>query len=192
MAKTNDIRKSINQMDPNTIFPYQGIVPRIHRTAFIAPNATIIGRVEIKEESSVWFNCVIRGDMNEIIIGKKSNIQDGTIIHVDSRTNGTYIGDRVTIGHLALVHACTIGDDCMIGMQATIMDGAVVDDGAIVAAGSLVTPGKRVRTRELWAGSPAKKVRNVEKKDLDMLEYIWPRYVELAREYINNLSDEVQ
>ena len=166
------------------IIPFRGHIPEISKTAFIAPSASIIGDVKIGAGSGVWYNCVLRGDMNEIRIGENSNVQDGTIIHVASLGQGTYIGSRVSIGHLALIHACTIEDDAMIGMQATIMDGAVIEAGALVAAGSLVPPGKRVLKGQMWAGSPAKYMRDVRKSDQGMIDYIWPVYRDLAGEYI--------
>ncbi len=174
---------------PGLILPYRDKMPRIHETAFIAPNAVVIGDVEIGAKSSFWFNCMARGDMNEIRIGENSNIQDGTIIHIDSRSCGTYIGNNVTVGHMCLLHACTLEDNSMIGMQATVMDGAVVESGALVAAGALVPPGKRVGAGELWAGSPARRVRSTGDKEQDMLKYIWPTYVDLSKEYIDAGQD---
>ena len=174
---------------PGLILPYRGKMPIIHETAFIAPNAVIIGDVEIGAHTSIWFNCMIRGDMNEIRIGANTNIQDGTIIHIDSRSCGTIIGDNVTVGHMCLLHACMLEDNCMIGMQATVMDKAVVESGALVAAGALVAPGKRVGTGELWAGSPARRLRATGDKEKDMLEYIWPTYVDLSQEYVDAGQD---
>lgn len=174
---------------PGLILPYKGRLPTIHDSAFIAPNAVIIGDVEIGANTGIWFNCVVRGDMNEIRIGANTNIQDGTIIHVDSRTYPTRIGDSITVGHMCLLHACTLEDGCMVGMQATVMDGAVVEHGALVAAGSLVPPGKKVSAGEVWAGSPARRLRQVGDRDKDMLEYIWSGYVDLAQEYIQAGQD---
>lgn len=168
------------------IIPFRGHHPEISKTAFIAPTASIIGDVKIGSGSGVWYNCVLRGDMNEIHIGENSNVQDGTIIHVASLGQGTYIGSRVSIGHLALIHACTIEDDAMIGMQATVMDGVTVEAGALVAAGSLVPPGKRVMKGQMWAGTPAKYVRDVSESDQGMIDYIWPVYRDLAGEYIDS------
>ena len=174
---------------PGLILPYRGKWPKIHETAFIAPNAVIIGDVEIGEGSGIWFNCVVRGDMNKIRIGSNTNIQDGTIIHIDSRTRPTIIGDNITVGHMCLLHACTLEDNCMVGMQATVMDGAVVETGAMVAAGALVTPGKLVTAGELWAGSPARCVRKTGENERDLLEYIWPTYVALGHEYMDAGQD---
>lgn len=168
---------------PGLILPYKGKTPEIHQSAFIAPNAVVVGDVTIGANTGFWFNCVARGDMNEIRIGANTNIQDGTIIHVDSKTFGTFIGDNVTVGHMCLLHACTLEDNCMVGMQATVMDGSVVESGALVAAGALVPPGKQVKADELWAGSPAKCLRKVNDRQKDMMDYIWPGYVELAQDY---------
>lgn len=166
------------------IHPYRGTLPTISDKAFIASNAIVIGDVEIGEGTSIWYNCVIRGDMDEIRIGKHTNIQDGTIVHVAAEQFGAYIGDEVTIGHMALIHACTLEDGCMVGMQATVMDGSVVESGAIVAAGFLVPPGKRIPANQMWAGSPARFVREVRESDRQMLDYIWPAYEKLSTEYI--------
>lgn len=166
------------------LISFRGIAPQVSETAFIADNARIIGDVRIGGGSSVWYNCVLRGDMNEIRVGENTNIQDGTIIHVDSRNYGTYIRDKVTIGHMALIHACTIEEGAMIGMQATVMDGAVVEEGALVAAGALVPPGKKVLAGQLWAGSPARYLRDVREADQNMINYIWPVYRDLTAEYI--------
>ncbi len=173
----------------DNIISFRGKTPQISDAAFVAPNAQIIGDVVIGKGSSIWYNCVLRGDMNEIRVGEDTNIQDGTIIHVDSRNYGTYIGPKVTIGHMALIHACTLEEGAMIGMQATVMDGSVVEAGALVAAGSLVPPGKRVLSGQLWAGSPARYLRDVRQSDQGMINYIWPVYRDLAAEYIANGLD---
>ena len=167
-----------------TILPFNGIMPKIADDAFIASNAIIIGDVEIGSGSSIWYNCVLRGDMNEIRVGERTNIQDGTIVHVDSQTFGSYIGNDVTIGHLALIHACTLEDGCMVGMNATVMDGAVVETGALVAAGALVAPGKRVTCGQMWAGTPARFARDIRPSDIEMMDYIAPGYEKLGAQYI--------
>ena len=165
------------------ILPFRDKTPRVDETAFIAETAVVIGDVTVGARSSVWYGCVLRGDMNHIRIGDDTNIQDMTMIHVDSQGYPTVIGNRVSVGHMALLHACTLKDDCMVGMRATVMDGAVVEEGALVAAGALVTPGKVVPAGELWAGSPARKVRDVGEGDQKMLDYIWPVYDRLGEEY---------
>lgn len=172
------------------IFPYQGSNPSIAEDAFIAPNATIIGDVVIGVESGIWFNCLLRGDVNEIRVGERTNIQDGTIVHVSGQGQGTYIGDDITIGHMALIHACTLEDGCFIGMKATVMDGAVVQSGAMVAAGALVPPGKRIPAGQLWAGTPARFLRDLGAADLEIISQTSPHYVKLAHRYRKGLSDQ--
>ena len=172
------------------ILPYRGeyhpggIVPTISPKAFIAPGAAVIGDVHIGEDSGVWFGCVIRGDVNSVRIGSRTNIQDGTVIHVTRHTGPTHIGSNVTIGHSALLHACTLEDACFIGMRATIMDGVVVESGAQVAAGALVTPGKRIPAGQLWAGSPAKYFRDLTPEDTAFIPISAENYVKHAREYL--------
>ncbi len=166
------------------IKPYKGIYPRIHPTAFIAENAVIIGDVEIGEDCSIWYNVVIRGDVNYIRIGDRTNIQDGTIIHVTNKTYPTIIGKEVTVGHKVMLHGCTIEDRCLIGMSATIMDGVVVGRESIVGAGALVPPNKRIETRSLWVGSPAKFKRNLKEEEIRWLEKSYKNYIEYKNTYM--------
>lgn len=166
------------------ILPFKGAVPKIAATAFIAPTAAVIGDVVIGAGSSIWFATVVRGDVHEIRIGERTNIQDGTVVHVTRGKSGTYIGSGITIGHGAILHACTLGDDCFIGMGATVMDGVVVESGAMVAAGALVTPGKRVKAGELWAGSPAKFLRPLSDAEIAFFPQSAQGYVDLAAEYL--------
>ncbi|TVR80820.1 MAG: gamma carbonic anhydrase family protein [Rhodospirillales bacterium] len=172
-----------------TILPYRGVVPTVADSVFLAPNATVIGDVVIGADTNIWFGCVIRGDVNIVRIGQRTNIQDGTIVHVSREKFGTFIGDDVTIGHLALIHACTLEDRCFIGMNATVMDGCVVEPEAMVAAGAVVTPGKRVRTGQLWAGTPAKHIRDLSREDRDGMSATAPHYVRLARTYREEAAD---
>jgi len=166
------------------ILPYKGIWPVIDGGVFLAPTATVIGDVEIGPETNIWFGCVVRGDMNVIRIGRRVNIQDLTVVHVDSRKYGTFIGDDVTIGHSAIIHACTLADRSFIGMQACIMDGAVVETGAMVAAGGLITPGKRVKAGQLWAGRPARFVRDCGDQEREMIAHVPPEYRAMAERYL--------
>jgi len=159
--------------------------PILPDDGFIAKNATIIGDVTIAKESNIWFNVVIRGDVNNVVIGQRTNIQDGTVIHVSSTLEGTYIGDDVTIGHQALLHACTIKSGAFIGMQACIMDGATIEEGAMVAAGSLVTPNKCVKSGQLWGGRPARYMRDLTDGEKEMIKHSAKHYVELSNLYIN-------
>ena len=165
------------------ILPHGGKQPKIANDAYIAPTAAVIGDVEIGSRSSIWFNCVVRGDVNEIRIGRGSNVQDGTVIHVDRRKHPTHIGDGVLIGHLCLIHGCTIESNAFVGMKACVMDGVIVESHAMVAAGALVTPGKRVRTGELWAGSPAKKMRDLTIEEIGYIDEAATLYAEYAEQY---------
>jgi len=170
------------------ILPWQGRLPEIDKTAFIAPNATVVGDVTIGAESSVWFGCVLRGDVNEIRIGARTNIQDGTVIHVTRQTFGTYIGSDITIGHAAVLHGCTLEDCCFIGMGAVLLDGVVIEREAMVAAGAVVTPGKRVKSGELWGGNPARLLRPLTEQDRAHFPVSAANYTELAREYRDGLA----
>jgi gamma-carbonic anhydrase len=175
---------------PALIRPHHGVTPTIAVNAFVAETAVVIGDVTIGEQASIWYGCVLRGDGNYIRVGARTNIQDGTIVHVNHEREGaagtrTIIGADVTIGHMALIHACTLEDGCFIGMQACVMDGAVVESGAMVAAGALVTPGKRVKHGELWGGSPAKLMRKLTEAELKYFAYTVEHYVEMAVSYRN-------
>ena len=166
------------------LFPYKNKLPLIGKNVFIAPTAAIVGDVEIGEQSSIWFNCVVRGDVNDVKIGARTNIQDGTVIHVSSKLQGTYIGNDVTVGHMAMLHACTIEDEAFIGMMACVMDGATVEKGAMVAAGALVTPGKRILSGQLWGGSPARFMRELSEEEKKYIPYSAGHYVRLASNYL--------
>lgn len=165
------------------ILPYKGIYPTIAETAFIAPGAVIIGDVEIGEYTNVWPNCVIRGDVNTIRIGARTNIQDGTVVHVTTKTGPTRIGSNITIGHKALLHACILEDNCFVGMGAIAMDHAVVESGGMLAAGALLTAGKRVSGGQLWAGNPAKYFRDLKREESAFIGVSAQNYVDLAAEY---------
>lgn len=164
-------------------FPYFNKLPKISSEAFVAPTASIIGDVTIGKGSSVWFNSVIRGDVEPITIGENTNIQDGTIIHVTRGGGKTIIGNNVTIGHKALIHACHLMDECFIGMGAIVMDKTIVETGAMVAAGSLLTNNKRVRAGEIWAGNPAKFFRNLTKQESEFIMISANNYRRHAEEY---------
>jgi len=165
------------------IRPYKGNMPTIAPDVFIAEGAVVIGDVHIGSESNVWFGCVIRGDVNYIRIGERTNIQDGTVIHVTRKTGPTIIGSGVTIGHSVLLHACAIEDNSFIGMHATVMDRAVVESGAWVAAGALVTPGKRIPKGQIWAGNPARYLRDLSNEEISFIPVSSRNYVELAEDY---------
>jgi carbonic anhydrase/acetyltransferase-like protein (isoleucine patch superfamily) len=165
------------------IRPYKNIIPQIDDTAFVAENAAIIGDVQIGAETGIWYGVTLRGDVNDIKIGARTNIQDGTVIHTSLGVQGTYIGDDVTVGHMALLHACTIGNKAFIGMQSLIMDEVVVEDEAMVAAGSMVTPRKRIPRHQLWGGRPARYMRDMTAEEIDYLQISADRYAALAKEY---------
>ena len=167
------------------ILPYDGKTPKIHDSAFIADNAVIIGDVEIGADSNIWYGCVIRGDVNRVVIGQRTNIQDGSIVH-EARTFGAIIGDDVTIGHMALIHACTLEDSSFVGMKACVMDGAVVESGGMLGAGALLAPNKRVPCGEVWLGQPARFARKIKDAEDEYIGYVAPRYVKLGREYKAN------
>ena len=164
------------------ILPYNGKTPKIHDSAFIAENAVIAGDVEIGPDSNIWYGCVIRGDVNRVVIGARTNIQDGTVVH-EARPHGAIIGDDVTIGHMALIHACTLEDGSFVGMRAVVMDGAVVESGAMLGAGALLAPNKRVPTGEVWLGQPARFARKIQDAEDEYMGYVAPNYVKLGQEY---------
>lgn len=166
------------------ILPFKNIHPTIHETAFIAPGAVVAGDVHIGAESSVWFNVSMRGDVGDIRIGSRSNIQDGSVVHMTSTTQGTYIGDDVTVGHMALLHSCTIEDRVLIGMQSCVMDDVLVETGSMVAAGSLVTPRTVVPSGQLWAGRPARYVRDLTDEEIVHLSKSADDYVRCSRGYM--------
>lgn len=171
------------------IIPYKGIYPKIDSSAFIAPNCSIIGDVTIGKQVGVWFNTVIRGDVEPITIGDYTNIQDGSVIHVTRRKAKTTIGSFVTIGHKALLHGCTVHDYAFIGMGSILLDLAVVEPKAMLAAGSVLTPGKVVKTGELWAGNPAKFMRNLSDEEMNFFAISAENYrihVEEYKAILNN------
>ena len=165
------------------IVPVKGFTPKVASSAFIAVNATLVGDVEIGAHASIWFGVILRGDGPGIRIGENSNLQDGTVVHVAARGLMTIVGRDVTVGHMALLHACEVQDGAFIGMHSTVSDGAVVESQAMVAAGAVVTPGKIVRKGELWAGNPAQKLRDLTEKDYESFRRVVAGYVELAKSY---------
>lgn len=164
------------------ILKFKEFYPKIDTTAWIAPSADLIGNIEIGENSSVWFGCVIRADVNEVKIGKNTNVQDLSCIHTDVDTK-TILGDNVTIGHKVMLHGCTVEDNCLIGMSATILDNAVIGAGSIVGANSLVTSGKVFPPRSLIMGSPAKVVKELTQEDVDKLIVHAGHYVDYKNDY---------
>jgi carbonic anhydrase/acetyltransferase-like protein (isoleucine patch superfamily) len=163
---------------------HRGRTPRVHPTAYIDISAQVIGDVEIGEESSVWMAVVIRGDVNRIRIGRRSNVQDGTVVHVMKDTHATTIGDHVTIGHAAVIHGCTVEDRCLIGMGTILLNGARIGAGSIVAAGTLVVEGMEVPPRSLVMGSPGKVKRALTDAEVAGIQMYADRYVAYRLDYM--------
>ena len=174
----------------NPLRSFKGVLPTLGARAYVDPAATVIGDVVLGDDVSIWPGAVLRGDVNYIRVGARSNIQDGTVVHVTH--DGPYspggfptmIGEGVTIGHAAVIHACTIEDYCLIGMHATVLDGAVVKQYGFVGAGSVVPPGKVVGERELWLGNPAQRVRVLTDAQIEQLHYSAEHYVRLKDVYL--------
>lgn len=162
---------------------YKDKQPQIEATAFVAENATIIGDVTIGAEASVWFNATVRGDVNSVRIGARTNIQDGSVIHVSRNTYSTTLEDEVTVGHNATLHGCYIERGCLIGIGAIILDGVRIGAHSIVAAGSLVTPKTMIAPRSFVVGSPAKVKRQLTDEEVANLERYWRNYVQYTKEY---------
>ena len=150
--------------------------PQIHPTAWVHPMATVIGDVVLGAHVSVWPGAVLRGDCGPIRIGAFTNIQDGTVVHTTQDLSETHVGERVTVGHNAILHGCRIGDDCLVGMHATVLDNAVISHQTIIGAGSVVTVGKQFGPRVMLLGSPARVARELEDKHLVQIDYGWQAY----------------
>jgi len=163
---------------------YKGIKPKIAATAFIEASAQVIGDVEIGEQSSVWFNCVIRGDVYHVRIGHSTNIQDGSIIHVTNGRFPTIIGNYVTVGHGVMLHGCTIKDRSLVGIGSIILDDVEVGEESFIAAGSLVTPGTVIPPRSMVMGSPARVRREVTEQELARIDTHWRHYIEYKNNYL--------
>jgi len=168
----------------NMIYEFLNKSPKFDDSVFVAPSADIIGDVTIGSESSIWFNVTIRGDVNWIEIGEKSNIQDNSCIHVTNQTNPTKLGNQVTIGHNATIHGCTIYDRVLVGIQATILDDVVIEPDVMIAAGSLVPPGKKLESGFLYMGTPAKKVRELTDEEIQHIAQNAENYVKYQRTYL--------
>lgn len=165
------------------ILPHHGKWPKIHETAFVAPSADIVGEVEIGAQSSIWFQVVIRGDVNTIHVGSRTNIQDHSMLHVTRKTSPLKVGDEVTVGHRVMLHGCTVGNRVLVGMGAILLDDCVIGDDSIVAAGALVTKGKTFPPKSLIMGSPAKVARPLNDEELAFLKKSADNYVKDSEEY---------
>jgi gamma-carbonic anhydrase len=165
--------------------PHRGRLPRVHPSAYIDESAQVIGEVEIGEESSLWMSVVVRGDVNWIRVGNRSNIQDGTVVHVMRDTHPTVIGNNVTIGHAAVIHGCTLEDQVLVGMGAIILNGAKVGTGSIVAAGTLIVEGMEIPPRSLVMGSPGKVKRPLRDEEVATIQMYADRYVKYRLDYMS-------
>jgi gamma-carbonic anhydrase len=170
-------------MQGATVISWKNHTPQIAQDVLIASGARLMGQLTIGQLSSIWFNTVLRGDVNYIRIGEKTKIQDNTTVHVNAEKYPTIIGNEVTIGHNAIIHACTIGDCSLIGMGAIVLDGAIIPEQSLVAAGALVPPGKTYPPRSLIVGSPAKVTRPLDAKELAFLAHSAKHYANLAKTY---------
>src|SRR5690606_20952846 len=171
-----------------TILSFGGKAPRIHDSAFIAPGARIVGDVEIGPDASIWYNCVLRGDINRIVVGARSNLQDGTIVHVEGpRTHAeglpTIVGEDVLVGHAAILHGCVLEDHAFVGMGAIVMDSCRVETGAMLAAGAMLTPGRRIPQGKIWAGRPAALLRDLAAEERAAMAEQAQHYVDNARRH---------
>ena len=180
-----------------TILPFEGMEPNIHETAFIAPGARIIGDVTIGAEASIWYNCVLRGDIHRIEVGARSNVQDGSVFHVagprpDTDGSPTLIGEDCVIGHMAVVHGAVLEDRAFVGMGAVAMDDCRIGEGAMLAAGALLSPGKHIPPREIWVGRPARFLRKQDESQVAKIRFQTERYCALARRHMAMLSGKTE
>jgi len=175
---------ALREVFPGALFrPFKGVWPRVAADCFVAPGAVLVGDIQVGAGSSIWYGVVMRGDDHWIRIGTRTNIQDGTVIHVTMTDHPTTIGDEVVVGHGARLHGCTVESRSLIGIGTVVLDGAHVEAEAMVAAGAVLTPRKRVPSRQLWAGSPAKFFRDLTQADVDFTVWDAGHYAGLAKVY---------
>ena len=180
-----------------TLLPFNGKAPIVDPAGFVAPGARLIGDIEIGPEASIWYNCVLRGDVNRVRIGARSNLQDGTVVHVDSPKPGsdsglpTIIGEDVLIGHMAMIHGCILHDRAFVGLGAIVMDGCVIESDAMLAAGAMLTQGKIIPSGQLWAGRPAKYIRDLRAEDLVHMKAGTAHYVDLGKRHFAALKASI-
>jgi len=176
-------------MADGPLYALDGVYPSVDPTAFVAPTAAVIGNVDIGAQASIWFHCVLRGDTNLIRVGPRSNIQDGSVLHVNPGEGmACLIGADVTVGHMAIVHAATLHDRAFVAMSAVVLDGATIEAGGVLAAGAVLTPGKRIGRNELWMGSPAKLARVLSDDEQARFAMTAPLYVANARRFKEGLG----
>lgn len=180
-----------------TLSSYLNVSPTLGARVYLAPSAAVIGKVTIGDDSSIWPMAVVRGDVDSIRIGARTSIQDGSVLHVTH--DGPYrpggrsliVGDDVTVGHRAVLHACTIGNACLIGMGALLLDDVELEDFVMIGAGTLVPPGKKLESRGLYVGSPARRARDLSQKEVEFLTYSAAHYVKVKDNYLRSASDQV-
>lgn len=175
------------------LIPFEGLMPDVDDSAFVADGSQIIGNVTIGPQSSVWYNCVLRGDVNRIVIGARTNIQDGTVIHVDSPKDGgpglpTIIGDDVLVGHMVMLHGSILHDRAFVGLGSIVMDGCTIESDGMLAAGSMLTPGKTILSGELWMGRPAKKLRDMSAEEIARNRLGASHYVVMAQKHMRKAA----
>lgn len=169
--------------DQSNIVPFEGRTPLIASDAFVAPSAVLVGDIDIGSEASVWYGCILRGDVNRILVGARANLQDGTIVHGSPDIAPTMIGADVLVGHGALIHGCQLCDHSFVGMRAIVLNKCVVETGALVAAGALVTEGTRVPRGEIWGGNPARKIGLLNEKAERSMRSAVQSYIDLAKRH---------
>ncbi len=163
--------------------PYEGKLPKVHEKAWIAETAVLIGDVEVGEDSSVWYGCVLRGDKMEIRVGKRTNIQDGSILHIEGGLYACILGDDITVGHRAIVHGCEVSNGALIAMGAIVLNNVKVGEGAVIGAGALVPEGKEIPPGTLWMGSPAKYIRDLREDERGRFQQAAVSYSQLKEKY---------
>ena len=188
MTSSNPDRAAPTDARFGAVLPFDGVRPRLDPSVWVAPGATVIGDVELGADVSVWYGCVLRGDVHRIRVGASTNLQDGTIVHVTRNRFPTEIGEVVTVGHRAVVHGCVVGDGALVGIGAIVLDGARIGEEAWVGAGAVVPPGMEVPPRQLVLGAPAKVVRRVEADDVAEQRERTLQYVENARVHRRSLE----
>ncbi len=171
------------------VLPHLGRRPRLAASAWLAPGVVVVGDVALGDEVSVWYGCVLRGDVHRIRVAARTNIQDGSVLHVTRDRFATEVGSEVTVGHRAVVHGCTVGDGALIGIGAVVLDGARVGEGALVGAGAVVAPGALIPDRALAVGTPARVVRTLTDEERDLQRERTLGYISLAREHAESLGD---
>jgi carbonic anhydrase/acetyltransferase-like protein (isoleucine patch superfamily) len=190
MSMIKEHEQLLESVETGKIYPFQGITPDIHPSCFLAGGSRVIGNVTLEENVSIWFNVVVRGDVERIVIKKNTNVQDNVVIHVTHFKNPTFIGENVTIGHAAVIHGCTIQDGALVGMNSVVLDRAVIGKGALVAAGSVVTPGTVVPDGMLAAGIPARVIRPLTDRDKEMVAEGATNYMMYVEHYRGEIEDK--